>query len=191
MNIPAPKHGMLNWADDELTVAQFCRIFRGYLGKEVDILELGSYEGRSARAFLALLGDYAHVTCVDMWQDYDQLPHGLVQKAEKAFDENIQGHAITKIKASTKAALTDLQAAKKRYQIIYVDADHSTEAVLSDARMAWPLLTTGGIMVFDDYLWEFGRFGLTVKVAADTFMQDMYGQYELIERDYRLFLRKV
>ncbi len=35
----------------------------------------------------------------------------------------------------------------------YVDADHTSVAVLMDAELSWPLLKTGGVMAFDDYTW--------------------------------------
>jgi hypothetical protein len=41
------------------------------------------------------------------------------------------------------------------FDIIYVDGNHKPENVLEDAVMAWRKLKNQGIMIFDDYDWEF------------------------------------
>ena len=43
---------------------------------------------------------------------------------------------------------------KETYDIIYVDGDHAAEAAFKDGVNSFPLLKTGGIMIFDDYLWN-------------------------------------
>jgi hypothetical protein len=34
------------------------------------------------------------------------------------------------------------------------DGSHRARDVLEDAVLSWPLLKVGGIMLFDDYLWQ-------------------------------------
>jgi predicted O-methyltransferase YrrM len=58
-----------------------------------------------------------------------------------------------------------------RYDFIYIDGSHVARDVLTDACMAWQLLTKGGIMVFDDYLWGDPRDTLhRPKLAIDAFI---------------------
>lgn len=39
------------------------------------------------------------------------------------------------------------------FDFIYVDGSHWAKDALADAVLAWPLLHSGGLMVFDDYYW--------------------------------------
>lgn len=39
----------------------------------------------------------------------------------------------------------------QRFDIIYIDGDHHEPNVYEDARLSWPLLKAGGVLLFDDY----------------------------------------
>jgi predicted O-methyltransferase YrrM len=43
---------------------------------------------------------------------------------------------------------------KKQFDFIYIDGNHCCDNVLADAVMSWTMLKPGGIMLFDDYLYE-------------------------------------
>lgn len=46
----------------------------------------------------------------------------------------------------------------ERFDWVYIDGDHSEEAVYADLSAAWPLVRPGGILSGDDYFWtESGR----------------------------------
>jgi len=53
---------------------------------------------------------------------------------------------------------------KRKWQYIYIDADHSYEGVKKDYKIFWPRLEKGGFMVFHDVLLrqhpEFDNFGV-------------------------------
>ena len=52
-------------------------------------------------------------------------------------------------------ALADLIAKRvDPFDLIYVDGGHYAPNVLEDAVLSYQILRKGGIMVFDDYLWE-------------------------------------
>ena len=52
---------------------------------------------------------------------------------------------------------------------IYVDGDHSTEAVKADLEKYWPKLKPGGILAADDYRWKDEAGETSVKIALDAF----------------------
>jgi hypothetical protein len=63
--------------------------------------------------------------------------------------------------------------------------------VLSDAVMAWALLESGGILIFDDYLWT----GLATeqdrpRFAIDSFLACFLGQYDEVYRGYQMIIHK-
>jgi hypothetical protein len=56
---------------------------------------------------------------------------------------------------------------------IYIDGDHSTEAVKADLENYWPKLRPGGVLVADDYLWKDEAGEASVKRALDAFTSEM------------------
>lgn len=68
--------------------------------------------------------------------------------SEEYFDafginRHIKLHVMTSLKFAKKYP-------KKKFEYIYIDADHSYEGVKSDFETYWPRLTNGGIMSFHD-----------------------------------------
>lgn len=105
------------------------------------ILEIGTYEGRSAIAFLELL-PLSRITCVDMFRD----------EREQRFDHNLAGYGsrLRKIKGRAAGALDALAATNEQFDLIYLDAAKDKEGVFVLSALAWFLLKPGGIMIWDD-----------------------------------------
>ena len=141
--------------------------FRAVLPGRKTFLELGSFEGRSACWLLEnLLDDDGQLYCVDTWQgspEFAHFPEGIVEKSYERFMRNI---AISKkqwqrtliFRNTTVIALASLLAKPQfhaeSFDFIYIDAGHMAYQTLTDAVMSWPLLKPGGVMVFDDYMWQ-------------------------------------
>jgi predicted O-methyltransferase YrrM len=113
------------------------------------VLEIGSYEGQSALFWHGFLN--AHVTCIDNWK---HVADGCAnaREVERHFDNNTRGLRITKMKVATSTdALVQLIRDKVSFDLAYIDGDHSRLQVMIDTCLAWRLLRSGGIMVWDDY----------------------------------------
>lgn len=120
------------------------------------LLEIGSWEGRSATWFLENLPS-VHMTCVDTFEggggaDYSafhQLP-----EVERRFRENTAKYAdrVTIRKGKSDEVLFGLEPAS--FDVAYVDASHHASDVLSDIVMSWNLLKPGGVMLMDDYAYN-------------------------------------
>lgn len=111
------------------------------------VLEIGSYEGQSALFWHHHFG--ACVTCIDTWQDKD-VAKGCTsgQEVETHFDQNTRGLPVTKIKLDSTRALTQLH---EKFDLVYIDGDHTRLHVMTDSCLSWRLLRSGGLMVWDDY----------------------------------------
>jgi predicted O-methyltransferase YrrM len=84
-----------------------------------------------------------------------------------------------------------LPSLKKKYDFIYIDGDHTEEAVYRDATNAWPLLKAEGILAFDDYLWgQDVHPELRPKLAIDRFLEEKQGEYVLLSQDYQVWVQK-
>jgi len=123
-------------------------------------LEIGSWEGVSAHFILSRMNSL-HLTCVDTFEGADEHKNsesassslGLI---EDRFDRNLSEFAqvgrLTKEKTTSHSFLANC---KKTYDFIYIDGSHHAPAVVCDAMLAWQRLNSGGLMIFDDYLWKF------------------------------------
>jgi predicted O-methyltransferase YrrM len=133
-------------------VQDWQRILAPFKSRVRSVLEIGSYEGQSALFWLSFFD--ASLTCIDPWQTRAR---GALTAAtvERHFDYNLRDFSLrgrcTKIKSKSTPALYKLAEDKARFDLIYIDGDHSREQVLLDSVLAWRLLTRDGIMIWDDY----------------------------------------
>jgi predicted O-methyltransferase YrrM len=152
----------------------------------VCMLEIGSYEGRSAVWFLenVLTHPTAGIVCVDLFTG----PTFALR-----FDHNIRisgaGHKVTKLQGPSEDVLSRLP--RDHFDLIYVDGEHQAKYVLMDAAMSWYTLKPGGVMIFDDYLWDLEKAPRDrPQMAIDLFLESFEGQYELLLRGYQVAIRK-
>jgi predicted O-methyltransferase YrrM len=161
------------------------------------VLEIGSWEGRSAVFFLNYF-PHCSITCIDTFQGSaeHQKPEWAVHapEAEHRFDTNLAefGSRVEKIKASSVEALARLAIASRRFDLVFVDAGHRAADVFADAAMSWPMVVPNGIMIFDDYGWtlmpaEEDR----PKRGVDAFLAAQAGQYRELHRGYQIIIEKI
>ncbi len=152
----------------------------------IRLLEIGSLEGRSATWFLqnVLTDESSEIVCVDLFSR-----PGL----EAYFDHNIRladRHGqVRKRKGNSADVLATLEPAS--FDAIYVDGGHEAATVLLDALLAWRLLKPGGILIFDDYLWEperppSGR----PQLAIDLFREAMGDTLKTLHEGYQVIVAK-
>jgi len=175
------------------------------------VLEVGSYEGRSACFAIeqCAAGWPIELHCVDTWEG--GVEHkGVVQMSdvERRFDSNIAlamseaAHPVQfhKHKALSHDALARLMAEGQGggFDVIYIDGSHQAPDVLSDAVLAFHLLKVDGVLIFDDYLWARGDYGQRdhydmPKPAIDAFVNIYYRKVAVFSGPPlgQLYLRKV
>jgi predicted O-methyltransferase YrrM len=109
---------------------------------------------------------------------------------ERVYDSRIAFRPnVIKYKMDSKEFLRSIE--EPTYDFIYIDGDHTAEGVLQDAVLAWRLLKPGGIMAFDDYLWEDPR-GIEFQPgwAIDTFVGAVKDESEVLLSNSQVWLRK-
>jgi predicted O-methyltransferase YrrM len=88
-------------------------------------------------------------------------------------------------------ALAQLIVDKRQYDFIYVDGSHNADDALADAVMCFGLLRPGGVMLFDDYLWEDDQHYLgRCKQSIDAFVNMFYHRLKLGLVNYQLAIVK-
>jgi predicted O-methyltransferase YrrM len=164
----------------------------------VRILEIGSWEGRSALFFLNYL-PLGRITCIDTFSgnvEHHLDPHfaALAPKAEAQFEANLAEFAdrIEKIKGSSATVLPQLAIAGRRFDLAYIDASHLAADVYRDAALTWPLMAPGGLMLFDDYEWD-GMDGERErpKLGVDAFLAAIAAGYREVHRGYQIAIAKL
>lgn len=158
-------------------------------GEPLAWLEIGSFEGRSARWVLDnVICDQPNrsLTCVDVWE--------WSHKAETVFDANIGAQAI-KIKKDASLALLDMNMAGAEFDCIYIDGDHDGRVTLENAVLAWRVLKDYGILIFDDYRfvasrnWAYGK--LTTDIGIDAFLAAYKLNLRVLYHNQQVILQKL
>jgi hypothetical protein len=160
--------------------------------KRVDILEIGSWEGRSTSFFLHYLKS-AFVTAVDTWQGGDDHVHYTqLAQIESVFDRNVArfGDRVTKVKA-TSFEYFGKQDPKRLFDVIYVDGSHRADDVMIDALQSFIALKPGGILIFDDYTWLcYKTMRRNPAFAINCFLKMKQGEYTVLSVTGQLYIKK-
>jgi len=162
------------------------------------ILEIGSWEGRSALFFLNYLPN-SKIVCVDTfegsiehrawptWQREAQL-----RGVEKRFDRNLAPFAdrVEKRKEDSLTALGQLGIEGKRFDLVYIDGSHLAVDVYRDGVLAWPLVASRGIVIFDDYERMVGPKQDWPQVGVDAFLGTVKEEHEELSRGRQIVIQK-
>lgn len=171
------------------------QLFAGLRGRpNVRVLEIGSFEGRSACWLLenVLTGDGATIDCIDTFGGSSE--HADMRLDTSAllvtFRENTAPWADrVRIHVGKSAAI--LPALSGDFDAVYVDGSHTAKDVLTDAVLAWRLLRNGGLMIFDDYQWrQYPQPELNPKPGVDGFLAAYQGWFELLHAGYQVAIKK-
>lgn len=156
-----------------------------------EILEIGSWEGRSAVVLLNILPS-GRLLSID-----PQVPYSYdlaTSEREGRLRRNLQEFG-DRVEFSTEfsvPALIRLIAERRFFDVIYIDGDHDREPTLADSLYAWTLLRKGGVMIWDDYGWERETMPPEKRPeqAIDWFLKTFDGQYAVIDKGYQVIIQR-
>jgi predicted O-methyltransferase YrrM len=160
-------------------------------------LEIGVFEGRSTCWLLENgLADKGSIVCVDTFNGGQE--HGGInfKAVEARFWSNTSQtrkntQVVSAFKKPSYEALAEMIGHKYVFDFIYIDGSHTAYDTLSDACMAWGMLKSGGVMLFDDYEWnKHPELVLNPKLGIEAFLGVYAGQYEILFRNYQLAVKK-
>tara|TARA_B100000965_G_scaffold357070_1_gene335458 strand:- start:74 stop:778 length:705 start_codon:yes stop_codon:yes gene_type:complete len=120
-----------------------------------NILEIGSFEGRSAIFFTNFYPN-SLISCVDTWEGSDEHKNFNFFKIENNFNNNtkylVKSNRLKKYKKASDIFFSENNIL---FDLIYIDGDHSSEQLCKDIYNSWKFLKKNGILVVDDYVWWF------------------------------------
>ena len=161
------------------------------------VLEIGSWEGLSSYFILDSLRN-AELTCVDTWQGADEHTSGyaateqVLSAIESTFDANLApfGARLTKYRGTSFSFFNENNE-RGKFDLIYVDGSHYCDDVIVDAIKCFQMLRTGGVIIFDDYLWRYYRRAVDNPAAAiNAFLRLKKGSYKLFRVYAQLIIEK-
>jgi tetratricopeptide (TPR) repeat protein len=175
--------------------------FRNYANMpNLRVVEVGCFEGMASCWLLdnILTHETARITCIDNFEGVVESKKNdpTVQKSvEERFDGNIEKsgakHKVDKRVGFSQEVLRSLPL--DSYHIVYIDGSHFAIDVLQDAVLSWGLIKEGGMIIFDDYHFEFpDRPHCNTGRGIDAFMTVFQEKLKVIYRDDRqIFLEKL
>lgn len=164
-------------------IAEWKTVLCKFIGKPgIVAIEIGCWEGRSTLWFLTevLTHETSRIICIDPW-------------IEPKFYQNLQQHfpRVELVKEYSRLALRTIPPQTASF--VYIDGNHAAANVLEDAILSFPALSVGGVMIFDDYLWDYGEHGDPLKepkIAIDAFLQVYAKQIKLLHKDWQVIVEK-
>lgn len=169
-----------------------------YTKEKVKALEIGSWEGLSGHFTVSTLPNL-QLVCVDTWEGSDEhkteddtLSENY-KNIELFFDSNLAAYQdqITKYKG-TSFSYFEHHFSPNHFDLIYVDGSHYVDDVMIDALKCFQMLKIGGVMIFDDYLWQYYKQHINNPASAiNTFLRLKKGSYKIILVNYQLVIEKI
>lgn len=137
------------------------------------VVELGSWLGKSSRFIARHLVRGGKLYCVDTFEggsdhkagiEIDRLPTLYSQFLSNIIHAGLQDRVVP-LKMTTLEAAAALEN-RVAPDLVYVDAEHTTEAVYADLCAWYPLVKSRGVLCGDDWLWE------SVRAAVEPFARE-------------------
>jgi len=166
-----------NWFQLD-AVYYFALMMRRFRNREnLNFLQIGTYTGDCSKWLLdnVLTNQTSTLTDVDTWQGSDEAVHKEMDfsDVESVYDEKVSAYGnVIKYKGTSESFLST--AEENYFDFIYIDGDHTADAVYKDASLSFRTLKTGGLMAFDDYLWRHDSKDpqLEPRMGVDKFLQE-------------------
>ena len=198
---------MYNWTNDipQGSKIIFENILDHFKNRKSKILEIGTFVGTSIINMLNYLPEAIGFT-IDKWKNYNESVQNknldILNNIEQNNTENIYfnnisiynlSSRITTLKGDSTDMLLFLINNNHFFDFIYVDASHKAFDCYSDLILSWKLLNKNGILGIDDYLYKINENDNLDRPheAVNHFLEKYKDEYELINKNYRVFIKKI
>lgn len=124
--------------------------------------EVGVFRGDTSAGLLAALPDLRLLICVDPWVEDEDFKRHCPNKRGAVFNANwtrVRAQFMARmepVKDRVRAMqMTSMEAAPligdRTLDFVFLDGNHGYEWVRQDAKVWWPKVKIGGLMIGDDY----------------------------------------
>ena len=168
-------------------------IFKKYdlYKKNINALELGSYEGNSSVFFLKYFKNI-RLTCVDTFKGSIEQGNQNFNIVFDNFNFNIKDFkdSVDVIESDSNNFFENIN--KSNYDLIYIDGSHYSKDVLDDAINSFKVLNKNGFMIFDDFLWDFYPNKNDNPIGGiKIFLKKNFFKLKIISVGYQIIIKKL
>lgn len=162
------------------------------IGKpKVSGLEVGVYEGRSSLWWLdnILTGEGSHLVAIEPWRDKFEPNCGV-------FREIFGPDRFNLYWGKGQEILMKFGPDLGPFDFAYLDGGKDADTVLQNSVLAWLTLKPGGVLIWDDYRWEWRPDVVSPKcehppkIGIDAFLAAHVDKYEELHRGWQVIIRK-
>ena len=161
--------------------------------KKMDVLEIGSFEGRSS-VFLLKKLDGINLTCVDTFKPFHELQNNNSEIFDNIFN-NFKKNTNTyseRLNIIKNTSLNFFTINKKNFDFIYVDGSHEYVDVKKDADEAFKIIKKDGIIIFDDFLWQHKQnLKKSITYAIIEFLYEKRKNLKILYSNYQIIVQKI
>lgn len=180
-----------DWFSNNIPIWE--QVLEQFKTKPTTVLEIGSYEGRSATWLLdnILLHEQSKIFCCDPFvgsvehNANEQSIYDLFVKNTRKYKNKVvicRGYSYNMLKETLLK--------NNKFDIIYIDGDHYPYTVLEDAVLSFRLLKYGGVMIFDDYEWKGYSEDHSPKAGVDAFVSAYKHLIDVVHVGYQYIIQK-
>ena len=180
---------------------QWDKFLYNFVGKKINIMEIGVYEGEATTWFLKNLmtNKESKIYAIDTFEGSPEYIDTDFSKIKKTFLNNIKktkrDNQVIVMEMMSFTALNKLIYEKKmfnQFDIIFIDASHEANDVILDAVLSWRLLKVEGILIFDDYKWKkIVQKNYRPALAIDSFIEIYKPEIEVLNIGWQFILKKI
>lgn len=180
----------------------FDQYLGGLKGKEgLLFLEIGLLEGQGTTFFFEkFLGATGTMVGIDPFIEYSKATVAKIEGFDHIINESLLerflsntkpfADRITFYKGLSQNVLPSLET--EIFDMVFIDGDHSRDAVAIDARESLRLVKKGGYIVFDDYVWGYKECPeMSPKDAIDKFLEEHKDEIEIVHKAWCVVVKKL
>jgi len=179
----------MNYSVNWFSPKNFDKYLSHLINNKNNFLEIGSFEGLSTNYFIDTFfkNKETKIICIDPWIKYSE---ATVTKMV-GFDDKINENTYNVFLKNTSHNKNNIVIKKgfskdiipnlidNYFDFIFIDGDHSEDAVWIDATSSFPKLKNNGIMIFDDYDWG-PPSKRNPKLAIDKFLKEYKNKINIL-----------
>lgn len=153
-------------------------------------LEVGVFEARSSAWFMERICTHPRscLVAIDPWGERSRPNREIL---DRAYGRRYQFHA-----ERAEDCLSRWHGAGFRFDWIYLDGGKEAARVLEQSVLAWRMLRPGGVLIWDDYAWQWtegcqcARPAQPPGPAIDAFLDIFAAELELVAKAWQVCVRK-
>ncbi len=178
------------------TKSTFVKYLLPLAGQQMCYVEIGVFEAASLRWMLenVLTHPNSSAIGIDPWEKTRKLDAEYMDGVYQRAKHNIEPwrDRCGLIRKSSTDLLASPFFVPESIDLLYIDGDHNKAGVIKDIDLGWPLVKTGGRVIFDDYENRIPKHGHVKQAIEEYFLPEYEGRFEWWYKDrHQVAFRKV